>query len=345
MKRLHLNPFLVTMILTSVLVFSCSEDNDDNTGETPSSTTNLYASNNSDGNITIYDVTSTTNITSKTLITTSTMADGVYFDSEDDAVIQASRSGLSLEGYSNISNLLTNVTVTVDISGSNDMTSPREMAVNGNIYVVADNADVDGDTTTPDGKLYVYTKSGSSFTLRNTITTDFKLWGITFKDNDLYAVVDATNELAVFTNFIANTSDASLSASKRIAIEGIVRTHGLTYDSTSDVMVMTDIAAATNGQDDGAFHIIEDFISKFNSTADGATLSASEQTRVSGEATLLGNPVDVAYDAATQTVFIAEAGNDGGRILAFNNIGSGGNITPAVNNSLAAASSVYLSKN
>ena len=345
MKRLHLNPFLVTMILTSVLVFSCSEDNDDNTGETPSSTTNLYASNNSDGNITIYDVTSTTNITSKTLITTSTMADGVYFDSEDDAVIQASRSGLSLEGYSNISNLLTNVTVNVDISGSNDMTSPREMAVNGNIYVVADNADVDGDTTTPDGKLYVYTKSGSSFTLRNTITTDFKLWGITFKDNDLYAVVDATNELAVFTNFIANTSDASLSASKRIAIEGIVRTHGLTYDSTSDVMVMTDIAAATNGQDDGAFHIIEDFTSKFNSTADGATLSASEQTRVSGEATLLGNPVDVAYDAATQTVFIAEAGNDGGRILAFNNIGSGGNITPAVNNSLAAASSVYLSKN
>jgi len=90
--------------------------------------------------------------------------------------------------------------------------------------------------------------------------------------------------------------------------------------------------------------IIEDFTSKFNSTANGAMLSASQQTRVAGEATLLGNPVDVAYDAATQTVFVAEAGNGGGRILAFNNIGSGGNITPDVNNSLAAASSVYLSK-
>lgn len=344
MKRINLNPFLVTLILTSLFLFSCSEDNDDNIEQTPSSTTNLYASNNSDGNITIYDVTNTVNITTKTLITSSTMADGIYFDSEEDAVIQASRSGLNLEGFSNISNLLTNITVSVDISGSNDMTSPREVAVNGNIYVVADNADADGDASTPDGKLYVYTKSGSSFTLRNTITTDFKLWGITFKNNDLYAVVDATNELAVFTNFIANTSDASLSASKRIVIEGIVRTHGLTYDSTSDVMVMTDIAAATNTDDDGAFHIIENFTNKFNSTANGGMLSASQQTRVSGAATLLGNPVDVAYDAATQTVFIAEAGNGGGRILAFNNIGSGGNITPAVNHSLAAASSVYLSK-
>jgi len=345
MKQLNSNRFLATLVLTSILTFSCSNDDDNNTEMESASSTTVYASNNSDGNITIYDVTNSANITTKTLITTSTAADGIYFDSDSDAVIQASRSSLGLEGFSNISNFLDNATINADIDGTMDMTSPRELAVNGNTYVVADNADVDGDATTPDGKLFIYTRNGNSFTLRNTITTDFKLWGITFKNNDLYAVVDATNELAVFTNFTANTSDETLSASKRIAIEGITRTHGLTYDMASDVMVMTDIADATNGQDDGAFHIIEDFTSKFNDTANGATLSASQQTRVSGTATLLGNPVDVAYDATTQTVFIAEAGNGGGRILAFNNIGSGGNITPAVNNSLASASSVFIYKN
>ena len=344
MKRLNLNTLFATTILTSVLVCSCSNDDDNNSDKDYNASTALYASNNSDGNITIYDVTDAANISTKTLITSSAMADGIYYDATSDAVIQASRSELGLEGFSNISSLLTNASVSVDISGTNDMSSPREVAVNNNIYVVADNADVDGDATTPDGKLYIYTKSGNSFTLRNTIITDFKLWGITFNGNDLYAVVDATNELAVFNNFTANTSDTTLSASKRIAIEGITRTHGLTYDTASDIMIMTDIADAANGQDDGAFHIIEDFTSKFNDTENGATLAVTQQTRVAGDATLLGNPVDVAYDSETETIFIAEAGNGGGRILAFNNIGSGGNISPVVNNSLAAASSVFLSK-
>jgi hypothetical protein len=342
MKRFKSHSILASIILTSLVTVSCSDDDIDNP-EAMSSTT-LYASNNSDGNITSYDVTDATSIATKTLITASTMADGIYYDSSSDAVIQASRSGLGLEGFSNISSLATNTSVTADISGTNDMSSPREVAVNGNMYVVADNADADGDNTTPDGKLFIYTKSGSTFTLRNTITTDFKLWGITFDGDDLYAIVDTTDELAVYNDFLDNTSDATLSASKRITVEGIVRTHGLTYDAGSDVMILTDIADATNGQDDGGFHIIENFTSKFSSAENGGTLALSDQIRVAGIDTLLGNPVDVAYDADTETVFIAEAGNGGGRILAFNNIGSGGNLTPAVNNTLASASAVYITK-
>jgi len=314
MKQFKSHSILASIILASLVTVSCSDDDDNiDNPETISSTT-LYASNNSDGNITSYNVTDATNVTTKTLITASTMADGVYYDSETDAVIQASRSDLALEGFSNASSLTTNTSVTVDISGTSDMSSPREVAVNGNMYVVADNADVDGDETTPDGKLFIYTKSGNTFTLRNTIITDFKLWGITFDGDDLYAVVDATSELAVYTNFLNNSSDATLSASKRIAVEGIVRTHGLTYDASSDIMILTDIADATNTQDDGAFHIIENFTSKFNNTENGGTLALSDQIRVAGTTTLLGNPVDVAYDADTETVFIAEAGNGGGRI-------------------------------
>lgn len=331
------------IIMVSFLATSCSDDDSNNNGD--DGTISLFASNNSDGNITVYDVTSSQSITSKTLITTSTAADGVYYNSSTESVFQASRSGNNLEGFMDVDDLVSGSVINVGVTGTSDMMSPREVAVNGNLFVVADNADVDGDTNTPDGRLYVYTMSNGSFSLRNVITTNFKLWGITFNGNDLYAVVDATNELAIFTNFLSNTSTTTLSASKRIVIEGIVRTHGITYDAGSDFLVMTDIAEALNGQDDGGFHVIENFTNKLNATSNGGTLALSSQTRVAGSSTLLGNPVDVAYDADSQTVYIAEAGNGGGRILAFNNIGAGGNLTPFFNSALASASSVYLSNN
>lgn len=344
MRTLNSIKLCSLLIVMSFASFSCSND-DDNGGQNPEpSMTRLFASNNSNGNITYYNVTDFSNITTTTLLTTSTAADGIFYDPIGDVVLQASRSGLNLEAYTNISNLTTNTAISANIIGSVDMQSPRETAVSGNMVVVADNADVDGDTTTPDGRFYVYQSNGAQFTLRNTITVNFKVWGITFIGNDLYAVVDADDELAVFTNFLNNTSDVTLSASKRVVVEGIVRTHGLTYDASNGTMILTDIGDAANTQDDGGFHVISNFMSKFNMLSNGGTLSVNDQIRVAGSNTLMGNPVDVAYDASTGTVFIAEAGNGGGRILAFNNIGTGGNLTPVVNNSLAAASAVYLSK-
>ena len=325
-------------------ITSCSDDDDNNNGgNTNNETISVYASNNSNGNISVYDFESGQNVDSKTLITASVAADGVYYDSSTASVFQASRSTNSLEGFGNISDVATGSTLPTDFTGTNDMSSPREVAVKGDLFVVADNADVDGDESTPDGKLYIYTFSGSSFTLRNVITTDFKLWGITFNGDDLYAVVDATNELAIYSNFLANQSNVTLSATKRIAIEGIVRTHGITYNSSSDTLVMTDIGDAANVEDDGAIHIIEGSTNKINAISNGGTMPvAGNQVRISGSATLLGNPVDVAYDSENDIIYIAEAGNGGGRILGYSNFSSGGNLTPFFNSSLASASAVYL---
>ncbi len=72
---------------------------------------------------------------------------------------------------------------------------------------------------------------------------------------------------------------------------------------------------------------------------------AGNQTRVAGSATSLGNPVATEYDAASNTVFIAEAANDGGKVLAFSNADAGGNLTPSVNNNLSKASSLYFYSN
>lgn len=335
---------LLSICALTFTTLSCSDDDTQPMMEEEDQTSvRLFTSNNSDGNISILDVTNISNVQSKTLITTSTAADGVYYDASADAVFQASRSNLNLEGFYNVDMLLNNTTASIDISSTTDMESPREVAVNGDYYVVADNSDVDGDSNTPDGRLFVYQKTSNNFVLRNTITTNFKLWGIVFSGADLYAIVDTTDQLAVFNNFLSNTTDQTLMASKTISIEGIVRTHGIALDGNT--MVLTDIGVASGtatSATDGAFHIISDFSSKFNNTANGGTLALSEQVRVEGSSTLLGNPVDVAYDATTNTVFIAEAAN--GKILAFNNIGSGGNLSPVIDYNLASASAVYLSK-
>jgi hypothetical protein len=329
------------MVFGTTLLISC--DNEDDGGEMMLNieSTQLYASNNTDGNITVYDMVSGE---VKTLTTTSTAAEGIYYDADRDEIIQASRSSNQLNTYANVSSFLANATVTSSLSSSSDVSSPRDIAVNGNIFVVADNSDADGDDTTPDGRLFIYTRDSGSLSLRNIVTTDFAVWGIEFVGNDLYAVVDKTNQLAVFANFTAtNTSNATVSATKTIAIEGIVRTHGLAYDKGT--MILTDIGSAMNDAD-GGFHIISNFESKFSSVANGGVLAvANNQTRVSGAATSLGNPVSAEYDADSNTVFIADAANGGGKVLAFSNANAGGNITPTMNTNLSKASSLYFYSN
>ena len=330
----------IMMVFGTVLFTACSDDDGEVTEENIEGS-QLFASNNSDGNVTVYDLVSG-EVT--TLTTTSTAAEGIYYDDDTDEVIQASRSSNQLNVYGSISSFLLSAVITADFSSSSDLESPRDIAVNDDFIVVSDNADVDGNDMTADGRLFIYSRSNGQVTLRNIVTTDFATWGIEFVGDELYCVVDKTNELAVYTNFTAsNTSDAVVSPSKRIAIEGIVRTHGLAYDNGT--MILTDIGDAAIDTD-GGFHIISSFDSKFDAVADGDTLAvAGNQIRVAGSSTAMGNPVGAEYDAASNTVFIAEAANGGGRVLAFSNAESGGDIMPSINNSLSSASSLYFSSN
>lgn len=294
----------------------------------PGRRADLYVTNNTDGNITKYSVSGDSIVT---YTTTSTAAEGIYYDADADLLVQASRSGLMLDAYAGTSTL-GNATINASFSTFTDLNSPRELAVNGDYYVVADNGE---------NKFFVYYKAGNSFALYYTVEIPFPVWGIAFKGNDLYAVVDTTSDLAVFSDFIVNAMDGIMNPSKRVTIEGIVRTHGLTYDGTNDVMIMTDIGAASNATDDGGFHVINDFSTKFDALSDGDVLPVGMQTRIAGASTLMGNPIDVAYDSETGAVYIAEVGN--GKILGFTNYGDGGDISPSLEIDLATASSIYFS--
>jgi hypothetical protein len=138
--------------------------------------------------------------------------------------------------------------------------------------------------------------------------------------------------------------DGMVSADKRITIEGIVRTHGIDYSAADDVLVLTDIGDAANTTDDGGFQIIQDFSTKLEEVSDGGSIAQSEQTRVAGMSTMMGNPIDIAYDNKTKTIFIAEIGN--GKILGFTDVlNATGDVAPAIENDLEAAASIYLYNN
>ena len=342
--------FLAIALSTSLFFASCTEDNDNNNDGDDNPTTNdvaqLYASNNSNGNITVYNLAANP-VETKTLLTASLAAEGIYYDATTDLVVQASRSFNQLNAYGSISTTGSNTTATLLFSGNVDLSSPRDIAVNGNTYVVSDNTDLnlDADPNTTENRYFIYTKSGNNFVLRNTVTVNFPVWEITFVGNDLYGVVDKSSDLVKFENFVSlNTTNAVVEPTKRITVQGIVRTHGLTFDGGT--LVMTDIGDAMSDSD-GAFQIITDFKAKFDATAANGMLSLSDQLRYDGASSGLGNPVSVDFDSESSTVYIAEAANEGGRILIFNKAALSrdtGNFGPSSSFALTQASSVYFYK-
>lgn len=339
--------FLTVSLFASLCIVSCSDDDDNQGGTDPeiNRTATLYASSNTSGDITAYDFNDNGSSEVRTLLTLSSDGEGLYVDTSSNQITQASRSLLNLNTYANANVSPNDVLLDVVASSTVDLTSPRDIAVNGNLYVVSDNDDFSGNGN---NRLFVYTRTGDSYTLRNTITVEFALWGIEFVGNDLYAVVDKTSDVAVFANFGSNTSTATVAPTKRVTIEGIVRTHGIGADGGTLILTDIGVASADDSPDfntDGAFHVIPNFVSVFNNTENGGTVPvAGTQTRVAGNITFLGNPVSADFDAETNTVYIAERANGSGRILAFANVGEGGNLAPTINNSLNGASSVYFVK-
>lgn len=265
--------------------------------------------------------------------------EGIFYDKDADELVIVSREQKAINTYGNIKDK-TSGELNLMLSSSAVLESPRDIAVKGDVYVVSDNSDVDGDPTTEDGRFFVFTRDSNGYTLRNTVTVDYSVWGIQFIGDDLYTVVDNTGDLAVLKNFITTyTMDITAVPDKRITVEGITRIHGICEDKGN--VVLTDIGDETNDTD-GAFHFIGGFISKFNDTPDGGILDLlGKQVRVSGALTTMGNPVGADYDHERRTVYIAERNNSGGSVLLFTDVGFGGNMQPSFQEPFAGASSLY----
>lgn len=333
------NLFITSAFL--VLVFASCDNNDSDNNNDPAVTPELtlVTSSNTSGKITYTDLLATTP-TVKSFTIASLDAEGISYNSDTDAVIVASRTNNKLETYTGVKSALKAGTDNLMLSTSSlagEFTNARETAVSGDIVVVAQ------DQLASNGmvnKFLVYKKTASSFSLVKSFTTDFKLWGIHINGNDLYAVADLTGDLVYFKDFMNNAS-GTITATKRVTIADLTRSHGITYSSSEDVMILTDVASATSGTDGGLI-IIKNFSTVFNSTMAGGTIALMNQIRVYGPNSTLGNPVDVAYDTATKKIYVAERLNAGGQVLTFNYPTSTGDFAPVNVRAEAGVTSVFL---
>ena len=334
MKRSGL--FLAVFIM--LFVVSCSSDDNQNARVKTSRTAHLYATSHN-GDVNRYDI--NTGVVTN-YANASSDSEGIFFSSDEDSFTIVSRSSNRLEAYEGISTLGSGGMKNPDshVFGGEDLENPRDLAVSGEFYVVSDNTDLDEDETTPEGRLYIYIKTANNFILRNVVQTRFKVWGIEFVEGDLFLAVDETNKLAVYRNFLnSNMLNRIATADKIVGIQGLVRSHGLDYDNGT--MVLSDIGESESSSD-GSLHIIQDFNEKYSSTANGGFIVTDDQLKISGANTLLGNPVNVVYDASYNVIFVAEALNNNGRILAFNDATSvSGNISPDLKYDLQGVSSIF----
>jgi hypothetical protein len=294
----------------------------------------LFASTNTGGNFSIFEVEDLSDINITTASTGNMDADGIYYDTEKDIVYQLSRTQSQVNAYTNASELMGEEDVTPAFSSTSDFTNGREITVSGDKLVVAEDVD-------DMNKLFVYTIGENSITLDRVYEVEFNLWGIQLKEGTLYAIKDNTDMLAIFEDFLSQPEGWIL-PSKSVVINGIVRTHGIDYDVMQDIMVLTDVGDAASDTD-GGVHVIPGFSEVIMETADMDTISMDHQLHLEGDKTMLGNPVDVSI-GSDKMLYVAERANGGGRLLIFNYPGEYCNVPPKANLDYEGASAVYLSE-
>ena len=319
-----------------ILLFASCDNSDSNSA---SAEATLVTSSNTTGKVSYVDLLSP-NAIAKSFTIASIDAEGISYDSDTDAVIVASRTNNRLETYSglkasfnagtdNLSATLTSLT--------GDFTNARETAVSGDMIVVTqDQLAINGNMN----KLLVYKKAYNGFTLVKTFNTDFKLWGIHMVGDDLYAVVDLTGDIVMFKDFMSK-APGMITATKRVTIAGLTRTHGITYSAADDVMILTDVADAASATD-GGLVLIKNFSSVFASTAASGTIALSNQVRIYGPNSKLGNPVDVAYDSVTNYIYVAERLNAGGQVLTYSYPMASGDFAPINSRAELGVTSIFV---
>lgn len=262
-------------------------------------------------------------------------ADGIYYDEEEDVIYQLNRSDNVINAYSNaFANLNAGGTPDLTATSTSDFSNGREIAVsNGKLVVAQDANDANGNVN----QFVVYDASPNSITLDKTLVADINLWGIAFGGDALFAVVDNSSDIAVYDDFL-NAPAGNISPSRTITVDGIVRTHGLTYNINNDIMVLTDVGSGGD-PDDGALI----YVNQWSAASADGVVTAAEQLRIEGPMSTLGNPVDVAYDHVTGRIFVAERANAGGRFLVFEVPSANGDAAPMTNDFFQGASAVFLS--
>ncbi|MEJ7691393.1 hypothetical protein [Daejeonella sp.] len=239
---------------------------------------------------------------------------GIVFDAYSGTVFQVSRQAKNIRTFT----VKTDGSLTQKASFIDDaLTSAREIAfdrVRKTLYVASNS----------DSALYVYvgvdTIAGSARATKK-LKLSGQPWGIHLQDDNLFVVMDQGRVEVQLFEKASSLQVGTVAPTKKITIAGAMRLHGITYSSARDALILTDIGAAASNSD-GAIYIITGVAAKF--TAGGPV---TPTTIISGAATGLGNPVDVAWDTRIDKdlIYVAEKANK--RILVFKFLDKN-NVTP-----------------
>jgi len=325
----------VFFTVTAVVFFGCTKD--DNEPLPQSTVSRLYVSNaDTDASVMstlIFDPADGAKLDSPDRFDTKLPdGNGISFDPYSGTVFQVSRQA------KNVRTFTVNPDGTLKPKGSfidDGLLSAREIAFDRtrNTLYVASNID---------SSIYVY---NGVDTISGTARANKKLklngqpWGIHLENDNLFVVMDQGMVEVQLFETASSLQVGTITPSKKIKISGAIRLHGVTYSSARDVLILTDIGDASSGnfKSDGAIYIITGAAAKF--TAGGLV---SPTSTISGLATGLGNPVDVAWDSRTgkDLIYVAEKANN--KILVFK-YSDTGNAGPSRFASLASSpEAIYL---
>ncbi|OAV42771.1 hypothetical protein [Lewinella sp. 4G2] len=329
---------LMLLLAVSFVSFSSCEDDDDILGFDFNDDGTLFMSSNGEGIVGVLDTRDSDNRTIQTFAAAGMNADGIYFDESEGLLYQVDRSNNTLVQYEDVLDDINDdegVNINI-VSEANFFTNGRGLAQAGDrLFLVAQDGN---DANDNQNKFVIFEKTDDeTLTSDRALNVPFNVWGVQADGSGrLFAVVDNTDSIATFGNVFILENDSTAVPTTYTKIDGLVRTHGIKFWSEDDLMILTDVGDA--GSDtDGAVFIIRDWST---ASADG-TVTAGEYTRIAGSATTLGNPVDVAYDEDGDRIFVAEAANGGGRILAWP-LSAVGNVAPTITGDFPGISSVWL---
>ena len=217
----------------------------------------------------------------------------------------------------------------VDINGATGEFKGLDAVDSRGVIIVADFA---GRNVT--GAIHVIGKyTGGTAPVFSVTTTGDSPWDVDYDAaNDRLYVAMTGGTVDVYDNFLDGANPGSQTPDRTIE-PGATNLHGIVYDAVNDVLLLSDVGAITMGANtDGVLYVVSN-----GSTADGAVTPA---VTISGAATLLGNPVDVAYDGTN--LFVAEKTQN--VVMRFDNIRSsaGGDVAPSAQITVQAPESVSL---
>ena len=328
---------LLLLALFTFSLSSCEDDDDTFLGIDFDNDGTLFLSSNTSGTVGVLNLEDGDTPSIETFTAAGADGDGLYFDGGEGNLYQVNRSNNTVVEYNDVIDDLDDPNgVDVEARSTSDFTNGRGMAYRDDRVVVAQQG---SDVNDNMNRFVVYDVSDDDDLIarRASYPTNIALWGIQFVGSDLYAVVDKSDSVAVYNNFLDNTDGDTIMPDRYIQVMGIVRTHGLEYNDEDDIMILTDIGDA-DSDSDGALAVIRNF----SNLGTSATLvDSSGYTRIGGAATRLGNPVDVAWDEDTDRFYVADRATDGGTLLIFEN-DARGDAAPVRSVPFPGLSSLYL---